>query len=75
METRGIGLIHGIDFKDGKLSRAVLDECKKRGLIIELAGRYDGALKMMPPLVIPDQILYDGLEIIKDSTKHVRTRK
>lgn len=75
METRGIGLIHGIDFKDGKLSRAVLDECFKQGLIIELAGRGDSVLKIMPSLVIPDQTLYDGLEIIKDSTAKVRQRK
>lgn len=75
MDIRGIGLIWGIDFKDGKLSRAVLDECFKQGLIIELAGRGDSVLKIMPSLVIPDQTLYDGLEIIKDSTAKVRQRK
>ena len=75
MDIRGIGLIWGIDFKDGKLSRAVLDECFRQGLIIELAGRNDSVLKLMPSLVIPDETLYDGLEIIKNSTKHVRQRK
>ena len=69
MEIRGIGLIWGIDFKDGKLARAVLDKCFEKGLIIELAGRNDSVLKIMPSLVIEDEILLKGLNIVKDSIK------
>ena len=68
---RGIGLIWGIDFKDGKLSRAVLDQCFKNGLIIELAGRGDSVLKIMPALTIEDDLLLEGLNIIKKSIKEV----
>ncbi len=68
---RGIGLIWGIDFKDGKLSRAVLDQCFKNGLIIELAGRNDSVLKIMPALTIEDDLLLEGLNIIKKSIKEV----
>lgn len=76
-DIRGLGLIWGIDFKDGKLSRAVLDECFRNKLIIELAGRGDSVLKIMPALTIPDETLYNGLDIIKDATKNknVRVRK
>ena len=70
-DIRGIGLIWGIDFKDGKLSRSVLDECFKSGLLIELAGREDSVLKIMPALTIDDKLLFDGLEIIKKSIKSV----
>ena len=31
---RGIGLIWGIEFNDGKLSRKTLDKCFEKGLII-----------------------------------------
>ncbi len=71
MDIRGIGLIWGIDFMDGKLSRAVLDACFKKGLIIELAGREDRVLKIMPALTIEDDLLKQGLDIIKDSIKEV----
>ena len=71
MEVRGIGMIYGIDFIDGKISRAVLDECYKNNLIIELAGRNDSVLKIMPALTIEDDLLIEGLEIIKKSIKRV----
>ena len=71
MEIRGKGLIYGIDFKDGKLSRSILDECYKKGLIIELAGRKDSVLKIMPALTIEDDLLLEGTEKIKKSMKLV----
>ncbi len=74
-QIRGIGLIWGIDFLDGKTSRAVLDECFKNGLIIELAGRGDSVLKLMPSLVIEDELLIKGLDIIKKSIVSVLSRK
>ena len=74
MEIRGRGLIWGIDYKDGKIARAVLDECFKQGLIIELAGRGDSVLKLMPALTIPDHQLLDGTDIIKEGTVKVLKR-
>ena len=35
------------------------------GLICEVAGRKDGVLKIMPPLTISDEVLLEGLEIVK----------
>ena len=64
---RGIGLIWGIQFKNGKLSRAVLDKCFEKGLVIELAGRGDSVLKILPALTIDKETLIKGLNIIKES--------
>ena len=71
MTTRGIGLMWGIEFNDGKLSRSALDKCFEKGLIIELAGRNDSVLKIMPALTIEDELLIKGLDIIKESIKEV----
>lgn len=71
MEIRGIGLSWGIEFNDGKLARAVLDKCFEKKLIIELAGSYDSVLKIMPSLVIEDELLLKGLNIVKESIKEV----
>ena len=66
-EIRGIGLIWGIEFENGKISRGVLDKCFEKGLIIELAGRNDAVLKILPSLVIDEETLLKGLDIIKES--------
>ena len=71
MEIRGIGLSWGIEFNDGKLARAVLDKCFEKKLIIELAGSYDSVLKIMPSLVIEDELLLKGLNIVKESIQEI----
>ena len=71
MVIRGIGLTWGIEFNDGKLARAVLDRCFEKKLIIELAGSNDSVLKIMPSLVIEDELLLKGLEIVKESIKEI----
>ena len=71
MEIRGIGLSWGIEFKDGKLARQVLDKCFEKKLIIELAGSNDSVLKIMPALVIEEELLIKGLDIITESIKEV----
>ena len=68
---RGIGMIWGIDFSEfpeGTAKKASA-ECFKRGLVIELAGRNDCVLKPMPPLIISDDDLLNGLRIIIESIK------
>ena len=70
-EIRGIGLIFGIEFADGKLARKVLDKCFEKHLIVELAGRKDSVVKIMPSLVIDDELLMKGLNIIKESVEEV----
>ena len=66
-EIRGIGLMWGIEFIDGALARKVLDRCFEKKLVIELAGRNDSVLKIMPSLLIEDDLLIKGLNIIKEA--------
>ncbi|SUY47141.1 2,4-diaminobutyrate 4-transaminase [Clostridium putrefaciens] len=68
IQYRGRGLIFGIDFSDFDDKRLVFrisQECFKRRLIIELSGRDDSVLKVMPALVIHRDELMAGLEIIR----------
>ncbi len=69
---RGIGLIHGIDmseFNIDGLADRIAKRCFDFGLIIELAGRKDSVIKLLPPLVIPDDELMKGLDIIAASMR------
>lgn len=69
LSHRGIGLIWGIDFMkiDAKKALDCSHACFDRGLVIELAGRHDSVLKLMPALTIEDEVLKEGLQIIKES--------
>lgn len=68
IKLRGLGMIWGIDmsaFNDRDLPGRILEHCFHNGLIIEDAGRFGQVIKMIPPLVIPENELLQGLEILK----------
>ena len=69
LSMRGIGLLWGIDC--GNIPEldtvSVVKEAFANGLILELAGRKDCVLKISPPLVIEDELLLKGLEILKNA--------
>ena len=65
--VRGIGMIWGIDFSriDPSMALRASHACFDRGLVIELAGREDCVLKILPPLTIEEEKLMEGLSVIK----------
>ncbi len=73
LELRGIGLIWGIDFGkiDANLSEAIIEKCFEKNLICECAGRAGSVVKIMPPLVIEDELLLEGLNRLKKSVEEV----
>ena len=70
---RGIGLIWGLDFSafDRDVTKPLIAACFKNGLIVERVGRDNNVLKLMPPLVIEDELLMKGLQILKKSLLEV----
>lgn len=73
-DIRGIGLIWGIDVHDEKLSKAIVSECFKNGLVLERAGRNNSVVKLMPALTIDDDYLEKGLEILVNSINTVKEK-
>lgn len=73
LSYRGIGFIHGIDFNLIAPAKAIdcIHKAFDRHLIMEVAGRHDGVIKIMPPLTISDDVLIEGLEIIRETVKSV----
>ena len=72
LKLRGIGMIWGIEF-DGipveGLSEKVTEKAFERKLIVECAGRKNSVVKIMPPLVIEKDVLFDGLEKLKGAVE------
>ena len=73
LSYRGMGLMWGIDFTEinPALALEAVHEGFDRQLIMEVAGRKDAVLKLMPPLKIPEDVLREGLEIVKLSVEAV----
>ena len=65
--TRGIGLLWGVEVKDDATAGAITARAFKKGLVIERAGRDNAVIKIMPPLIISDEDLIAGLDILKEA--------
>lgn len=78
-EVRGKGLMVGVEFVKDKESKKpwkeIVDkiqiECFKRGLIVWKAGHYGNILRLLPPLVVTEELVDKGLEIISDTVQYV----
>jgi diaminobutyrate-2-oxoglutarate transaminase len=67
VELRGRGLIYGLYFPQQGFSGAVTEEAFERGLVIERAGAKNDVIKFLPPLVIEEELLRQGVDIIDES--------
>ncbi len=72
---RGRGLIRGVAFDRPELADAVQKEAFSRGLLLETSGPEGEVVKMMPPLVIDDDDLAEGLTIAAQSIEAVAARE
>lgn len=74
---RGIGLMWGIEcaaLGGDTFSKAIIGACFKRNLILERSGRDSSVVKLMPALVIEDDVLLKGLQIVKEAFVEVLSK-
>ncbi|GAB2708817.1 diaminobutyrate--2-oxoglutarate transaminase family protein [Kitasatospora kifunensis] len=79
LEVRGRGLIWGIEFADpasgrpsGRLAAAVQLAALRGGLIVEVGGREDDVVRLMPPLNVDEATVETACSILLDA---IRTAK
>lgn len=65
-QVRGVGMVWGLEMATGLASEAS-QEAFARGLVMETAGADDQVLKFLPSLLIEEDILREGLQIVRDS--------
>jgi diaminobutyrate-2-oxoglutarate transaminase len=73
-EVRGIGMIQGLVWRDGRLGAATSRAAFERGLIVETCGPDGEVIKLLPPLVIGTDELEEGLSILSDAAGEVAAR-
>lgn len=70
LRVRGRGMVLGIDVGRGggvTRSEGIQSRCFRNGLIVELCGRGDQVVKVMPPLNIDAELLDRGLDILHEA--------
>ncbi len=73
--VRGRGMVYGLHVPEHGIASEISSEAFERGLIIELAGARDDVVKFLPPLVIEEELLHEGLKIIDESVLAVLEKK
>ena len=77
-DVRGLGAMMAIEFynpntrlPDGVSTKAIVDKCLEKGLIIITSGTYGNCIRILSPLFIEDEILEKGLAILEETIKEV----
>jgi len=73
-DVRGIGAMNAIEFvkegdanlPDGELCQSIVQGCAENGLILISAGTYKNMIRILSPLVISDELLNKGLDILEN---------
>jgi diaminobutyrate-2-oxoglutarate transaminase len=74
LSIRGRGFIQGIDVGSGAVAREVIDDCFAGGLLMEASGAKDEVLKVMPALTMSEELLTEGLEIVRNALMKVAAK-
>ena len=53
------------DAPDAALTARIASTCHSNGLLVLTAGSYGNVLRFLPPLVIGDELLHDGLDVLE----------
>ena len=65
LEVRGRGLILGLAGQEPGWAEGVSHRAFARGLIVETSGADASVIKVLPPLVIDDEILAEGCDLLE----------
>ncbi|WP_461480446.1 diaminobutyrate--2-oxoglutarate transaminase [Porticoccus sp.] len=65
--TRGRGMFRGINCVNGELAEKITRRAFKQGLIIETSGADDQVVKLLCPLIIGEENLKRGIDIIENA--------
>ena len=80
-DVRGLGPMVGLELVSDKKTKepaslataAVVKRCHENGLLILKCGTHDNVVRLLAPLVTPDEDLHNGLDILVDSLRSLLT--
>ena len=72
--VKGRGMMLGLDVGNGRLAGAISQRCFANGLIIETSGARGEVVKVLAPLTTPDELLCEGLGILRAAVEQEAAR-
>jgi len=69
--AKGRGMFRGINCVNGELASKITKKCFQSNLIIETSGADDHIVKFLCPLIISDEDLKKGIDIVEQAIKEV----
>ena len=69
--TRGRGMFRGINCVSGELADKITRKAFQKGLIIETSGAEDHIVKIFCPLIISEELLKEGMDILEQSVAEI----
>ena len=78
-DARGLGAMAAIELVKDRFTKEpakeetteVLKQCHKNGLVIMKAGAYDNVIRLLVPLIIDEDMLQRGLDILENAVRAV----
>lgn len=70
-EIRGHGMIWGAEFKQPELTSHICAQAFEDGLVIETAGSQSEVIKFLGPLVITEELINEGFDILEKAIDKV----
>ncbi|MGW4214194.1 4-aminobutyrate--2-oxoglutarate transaminase [Lentzea sp. NPDC004789] len=66
-EVRGRGAMIAIEFTERtpEVAARVAKACHDQGVVVLTCGTYGNVIRLLPPLVIPDDLLAEGLDVLE----------
>lgn len=69
--TRGRGMFQGINCVNGDIAGKITHSAFKKNLIIETSGADDQVVKFFCPLIISDESLKNGIDIVEEAIREI----
>ena len=77
-DVRGLGAMLAIEFfnpktkmPDGDVTKAIVNKCLEKGLIVITSGTYGNCIRILSPLFIENEILEKGLNILEQTIQEI----
>lgn len=77
-DVRGLGAMLAIEFfnpetkmPDGDATKAIINKCLEKGLIVITSGTYGNCIRILSPLFIEEEILEKGLSILEQTIEEI----
>lgn len=69
VDVRGLGLMIGVEFKDGAAAKHIMEACLKGGLILISCGTRDQVIRFIPPLIVTKEQIDTAASIFEEALK------